>query len=207
MKLILSAIPSELESITQAVGATKTGDVYEKGNIIFAPAGVGFVAAYQGLHQLLELYPTIREVFFVGTAGVYASNSTLQIGDYVVVNSAILADGAAEMGLSKYASFMANREITATRVLEVELPSAKVACLLTLTLSSELALQIPKNTGAECENMELYAIALKATEKNLPWGGLLGITNEVGPEGHQQWVENRYKIEGYSFEFLGRYCS
>lgn len=231
MRLILSAIPSELAALAEHLGATDQGDHSVGEGVILAPAGVGFFAAYAGALSWLERFEGITEILFVGTAGLYPEVSeeeqaqaeepdaqdvksrALRVGGYAQASEVMLVDGACEMGLAKYASFLANERIEADLDLAEELsnvdlpkaslPKAKVACLLGLTLDEELAKRIRRNRGADLENMELYAIALIAREKNLRWGALLGITNRVGPEGHEEWRKTRAELEGGTVNFFG----
>ena len=46
--------------------------------------------------------------------------------------------------------------------------------------------------AAHVENMELWGVARAAVRAGVPWGAVLGLSNEVGTESHAQWMEHRH---------------
>ncbi len=195
MKLIISAIPSELAVLREALEPLpQPGYAWaEPQGLALATVGVGWMAAGQGLERLLTSLPETREVWFVGTAGAYPY-SGVEVGQSCLVKEVKLLDGACEMGLARYPSLMKDQVCHASPP-QWGLPQVSVACLLGLTLDVELARRIEERQNCLLENMELFSLAQACKNKNISWNACLGVTNEVGPQGHDQWKRNREEIE------------
>ncbi len=202
---IVSAIESELHSIAQ--GLELEGESFpiidEKRGLLLAPAGIGWLKAYQGLSDLYShagspgnpvaaFGAKPAQIIFIGTAGTYSSE--VEVGDIVQASEVILLDAAAELGLSKYPSFDPPTFIKAKEIFPGE-ESFKVASLLSLTLDQNLSELIHKNRAVVLENMEAYAIATFAKANKIDFSGVFAVTNKVGPTGHDEWKANHKKVE------------
>ncbi|MDX2470747.1 MAG: hypothetical protein QNL04_09270 [SAR324 cluster bacterium] len=202
---IVSAIESELLSLAR--GLELEGESFpildEKRGLLLAPAGIGWLNAYQGLSDLkaqsgtagspiAAFGPRPTQIIFIGTAGSY--DPEVKIGDVVQASDVILLDGAAELGLSGYPSFDPPTFIKAKEIFPEE-ESYKVASLLSLTLDPNLSDIIYKNRGVSLENMEAYAIAAFSKANKIDFSGVFAVTNKVGPEGHVEWKANHKAVE------------
>ena len=63
-----------------------------------------------------------------------------------------------------------------------------------LTLAG-VALTAARGARWQVEHMESWSVAAAAEAAGVPFVALLGITNEVGPEAHAQWLANRAAVE------------
>ncbi|MDH5560230.1 MAG: hypothetical protein OEY59_05185 [Deltaproteobacteria bacterium] len=208
---MLAVVSAVLDEISPLVGLLKARPDEREGcflfegknqKILLAPLGVSFLKAGLEFQSLLYQFPGIKEVLFVGTAGFYGLDNKTRIWDLCLAEEVFLIDGAAEMGLAKYAKFMEKTGIHSTLRCDWGLNKTKIATTLGMTINPGLSGRIAQNTGAEIENMELYSVAALCQEKEIFWNALLGITNKVGPEAHRQWTENHLGVQKKACELL-----
>lgn len=197
MLCIASAITFETEKLVKRIGAKKGGNeaiwLSPHPDLLITITGVGYLASAIRLMQVLHRFPAIDRLIFTGSAGVYPGVSVIRPGDLCSCRHTVLGDGAAELQLSQYARPLPRQAIPSTFPIPGQLYSATVATLLSLTASDTLAASLNINLQAELENMELYGVAEVCRQKSVAWNAVLGVTNRVGKDGHQEWQEN-YRI-------------
>jgi len=171
-------------------------------DILIAAIGVGYLESAIQLAGLFTDYPAIRNLIFTGSAGVYPSIKSIQVGDLCSCQHTLLVDGAAELGFSQYAKPLHKKKISATLSLDNALYPAKIATLLSLTKTDSLVETVCNNLNVELETMELYGVARVCFQHSIAWNAVLGITNTVGTQGHFQWKQNYQQVSEKTGEFL-----
>lgn len=193
MRCVVSAFDKEIEPLVElftAKSIAKERWIAEKDNVLLATVGVGYHEAAVQLNALLQENSEIKDVLFTGSAGIYADIDSINIGDACACKETILFDAAAESGSSAYALSLKSDPLNATLTWNRDLYHAKVATGLSMTKNDQLASKIATNRGVELENMELYGIARMCEERSIPWNAAIGVTNQVGSQGHIQWRNN-----------------
>jgi nucleoside phosphorylase len=149
------------------------------------PIGIGPVEAALGASSLLRAVRPERAVF-VGTCGAFVGTG-LAIGDVVEAQRSLLASAAAAAGFA-YVPAPMQREARSTW----DLGARKVACATTaaITSTAEHAAQLARSTGCEVEHLEAHAFLRACEEAGVPAACLLGVSNLVGPDAHEQWKAN-----------------
>ena len=210
MLAIVSAVESEIMPLIKLLNPIKNSDntfqvTVNKRDILLTNLGVGFLEAGINLQSLSYNYPKISEVIFLGTAGFYKSDHNLKIGDICLSSKVCLFDAAAELKLSCYAAILKKEAIKSSLTIDIGLLLKKVATSLSLTLDNNLSELIASNNKAEVENMELFGIASVCDKKKILWNAVLGVTNQVGSNGHKDWMKNHIKIEESACKILFQY--
>jgi nucleoside phosphorylase len=183
--LIVCAYANEIKHLC----AMERKQFIEKNDIGYLTAGIGPVAASFGLTHCLKNYKP-EQIIAIGTAGTLQP-SKLAVGDIIKVTRCH-TDSDSENTYTP----QKNRALTIAPSAAPELSrltkninEVNAYCPQEITQSSELALQLAKK-GYDVETLETYAFAYVAQKFNMPFTALLGITNEVGPNGHAEWKEN-----------------
>ncbi|MEQ1570081.1 MAG: hypothetical protein ABMA64_30890, partial [Myxococcota bacterium] len=73
------------------------------------------------------------------------------------------------------------------------LPRASVLTLAAIT--TDPALVNTLGSTWQVEHMEAYAVAAACREYGVPFTAVLGITNDVGPDAHRQWLAHRDEVQ------------
>ena len=159
-----------------------------------AALGIGYLEAALRLNNILRDRNYSR-IIFLGTAGAYSEE--LQIGEIVLVSQVALLNLGATLGHSyvprDYDSYQSSPPTTHH--------SATANCLssLEITTCETLPKTIIRHSAFDIrlplvENMELYGIAKIASEQNIPWSALLGITNYTNANAHQDWKAHHERV-------------
>lgn len=197
--LVVSAFAPELAPLRRQLRRAGPRDAIIAGRLICQPVGVGLVAAAVGATRALAAWSP-RAIVFVGTAGAYAPSPA--IGTVGIADQIMLASTAAARGDGFLPAPMPTRLATSPSVSRqllaaaVSLPRAvarrvNVANPLAITRSLALARRLALGTGAEAENLEVFAVASAARSLRVPFAAVLGIANRVGPAGHRQWMAHQ----------------
>jgi purine-nucleoside phosphorylase len=163
----------------------------ELGDIDGVALGVGPLRAAAAAARLLALERP-DGVLLVGTAGAYRGGPA--IGSVVAAGTCGWRSGAATYGLGYVP--LAPPTIAADVGIGVQLglPQVPVLTVAAITTSEALAMAFAAE-GWAVEHLEAYAVALACADAGVPFGAILGITNEVGPSAHAQWIANRSRVE------------
>lgn len=175
--VLLAAFAPELEAAPRALPR--------------ALVGVGLVSSALGAARLLaDRKPSAA--ILLGTCGAYAG-SGLSIGDVVVAERTCLADaGQAE---SRAAILLPMREpVELDRALREKLGAGarlvSVATTLAVTTDDALAESLARSSGCAVEHLEAYAVARAFADAAVPLAIVLGVANDVGSRGREQWAAN-----------------
>jgi nucleoside phosphorylase len=161
----------------------------ELGDLPGSPIGVGPVVAAARVAALLAYRPS--RLVLVGTAGRYAGGPP--VGAVIAAARLGWADGAAVAGLAYVPLPPGPIEADPAAVGLGHLPRASVLTVAAVTTDPALTARL--GDGWEVEHLEAYAVALACREAGVPFGVVLGITNDVGPDAHAQWRANREEVQ------------
>jgi nucleoside phosphorylase len=78
----------------------------------------------------------------------------------------------------------------------------RVNCVCVPSISADAALSKKLAVLGEVENLELAGVAAACALHAVPWCAVLGIANEVGPEGHAQWTAENAKASIVAQEYV-----
>lgn len=179
MRLICSACDDEIRFLPKDLG-----------NTLVCSLGIGFLDSALNLEKLI-CSNTITEIVFIGTAGSY--NKALSIGEIVSINSTAALNLGAVLGLAYVAGKQESFE------LEVFKDFKPAKCFSSLEISREeiIAEKLIAQNSADkflVENMELYGVAAVAAKNKIPLKSLLGITNYINPNAHEDWKANNLSV-------------
>lgn len=162
----------------------------ELGSLPGTALGVGLVAAGVAVGRFLaEARP--EAVVLVGTAGAYPGGP--KIGAVVAASELGLGSVAATLSLGYVPRAPGPLRADPGLNERIRLPTARVLTALAITSSPELARQL--GAGWEVEHMEAYAVAWACAEAGIPFAAVLGITNDVGPNAHAEWLRHRVALQ------------
>ena len=186
--LVLAAIASELGNISDRAVVTHT-------------LGVGIVEAALSLSDTSLTRPW-SSVWLLGTAGAYGSDG-LEIGSVVAADRHVWVPQAG----GSHAGYLPAPVPT---IAEPSLPPVDfgalpmVGCATTPTVTTDpnLAGAIARDHDVAVEHLEAFAIARWCETRHIPFAAVLGISNIVGPDAHQEWTSNRDGAEAAARQSL-----
>ncbi len=162
----------------------------ELGPLPGKPVGVGPLRAAASAARQFALQSP-KAVVLVGTAGAYAGGP--EIGSVIASGDLGWAHGVDALGAG-YVPVPPNI-IPSHADLQV-LFNLPVSDVLTIgAITTDPALQQIHAARWAVEHMEAYGVALAAADAGVPFCAVLGITNRVGPQSHEQWKANRALME------------
>jgi nucleoside phosphorylase len=158
----------------------------ELGDLDGEVVGIGpILAAARTAEILARRRP--EAVVLLGTGGAYAGGPA--IGEAIVASVVGMSYGVAAMGLGYVPRPPAPAECDASLVERIGLPVHRVLTVNAITTDPTLADRIRDSWTVE--HMEAFGVALACRNAGVPFTAVLGITNEVGPEAHTQWLTHR----------------
>ena len=158
----------------------------ELGELEGAVVGVGPVVAAANAARILEQRRPDR-VVLIGTAGSYAQGPA--IGQAIAASRCALSWGIAAMGLGYVPRAPEPVECDASMLARINLPRHAVLTVGAITTDRTLARRIAD--GYTVEHLEAFGVALACKHVGIPFLAVLGITNDVGPDAHVQWLTHR----------------
>ena len=158
----------------------------ELGDLPGESLGVGaLVAGVQMARLLSELRP--RGVIMVGTGGAY--EGSVPIGSACVARRVGYTSSAARMGLG-YTPRPPDPVLCEQSLVEESgLPVVDVLTVSAITTDRLLGQRLAD--GWQVEHLEAFGAAWACAQAQVPFALVLGISNEVGPEAHVQWLTHR----------------
>jgi len=207
--LILAAHPPDLRGLRPLLGDHLVSFV---GQLRVAAKAVGLGLATAGpsaSKRIFQLDP--RAVLFVGTAGVYPSVQGYAPHDVALASRARLIDLAVLAGLAEFpppvlTEITLDREIgEAVARCSPHVRVASVASALAATRSDELAAQVPARTGAELENLELFAVAHACKLAHVPFAAMFGVSHVCGSTAPTDWPKFERNAAIAAAETAGRW--
>jgi futalosine hydrolase len=189
--LVLAAWEPEIAPLRRLARAC------DPARLALATVGVGAVdAAIGAITAIAAALPA--QVIFLGTAGAYPrGRATAALGTVAVASELRLVSTAAQRGDGYLPEPLATSAPTSARLGTAVAASARgrqsvpmlaVACPIAVTRSATLGRHLAHATGAALENLEAFAVARAAAAAGVDAvTAVLGISNRVGPRGHQEW--------------------
>ena len=166
--LVMAAAPEELGPL--------------EGSVV----GVGPVVAAAAAARILEAQRP-DSVVLVGTAGSYHGGPP--IGTAIAATEVALSWGVAAMGLGYVPRAPKPVICDSSMLARVEAPRHRVLTVGAITTDSTLARRIAD--GYTVEHLEAFGVACACQQASVPFLAVLGITNDVGPDAHVQWLTHR----------------
>lgn len=158
----------------------------ELGELEGEVVGIGpILAAARAADVLARRQP--EGVILLGTGGAYAGGPP--IGQAIVASRVGMSYGVAAMGLGYVPRPPAPVECDPELIERIGLPVHAVQTVSAITTDPTLAERI--RDGWTVEHMEAFGVALACRNAGVPFTAVLGITNEVGPDAHAQWLTHR----------------
>lgn len=158
----------------------------ELGDLEGRVVGIGPIVAAATAARLIEQERPER-VLLIGSAGSYPGGPA--IGRAIIGERYGMSWGVAAMGLGYVprppAAVDADPEVLDRLSLERHQVLTAGAVTTNLTLAERLA------DGWTVEHMEAFGVALACQQAGVPFACVLGVTNDVGPEAHTQWLAHR----------------
>jgi nucleoside phosphorylase len=205
--LVVSAFAPEIAPLRRRLAGRR--------DVQTATVGIGAIEAAIGASRAIAAHRPGRLVF-VGTAGVYArGRAAIPIGGVAVAGEIQWVSTAALRGDGYLPGPVALRAETSTSLaaaLTAALGDAgraplSVACPLAITRTSALGRLIADATGADLENLEVFAVARAALAAGVEFGAVLGVANRVGPGGHREWLKHHRAVSRAACDLLYRVLS
>jgi len=159
---------------------------------LIEPLGIGFLDAALNLQQILNK-KKFDHIVFLGTAGSYTRD--LDLGEIVSVSAVSLLNFATVLGFGynpvQYPTFFAERLFLDQKLKPVQCLSG-----LEITNNENFAQSIVTDypESGLVENLELFGVAKVADAMQIPWSALLGVTNYIAKDAHQQWHERHQEV-------------
>lgn len=181
MWLVVSAVEMELRGISGV------------------PVGVGpLESAVCATRLILQKSPDA--VLFVGSAGQF--HDGVPVGSAVVSRRLGWASGVEAMGHGYVPRPPPVLETPEWMRTLSAVPEADVLTVGAISTAPELV----RSFGAtwQVEHMEAWSVARAAAECGVPFAAVLGISNRVGPDAHQEWLRHREAAELAAVEVARR---
>jgi nucleoside phosphorylase len=168
-------------------------------SLVLEPVGIGVVEAAIGMTRCIERHRP-SDVVFIGTCG---SLRGFAVGDAVVAESVALIDDAIDQGrAAALAPLMCKLHATdlGDALVANGARRAKVANTIGVTTHVDLATALRQ--AYEVEHLEAFGVARAAIAAHVPCTILLGIANEVGQAGSDEWKKNHASVSARMGERL-----
>ncbi len=152
--------------------------------------GIGFLNSALNLEKLIQVQ-AITEIIFIGTAGSYTDS--LEIGEIVTVSSS----SALNLGAVLELAYVPTKQEHFDLNIFEGFKSAQCFSSLEISRQEIIAEKLIAQNQSEkylVENMELYGIAAVAKRHEIPLRALLGITNYINPNAHEDWKANNLEV-------------
>ena len=163
---------------------------------------VGICPLQAAIGATLALTGGLGPVVLVGSAGFYPGHG-LRIGDVVACSSLGLSGGIAELklGYQPIEPEVLHGETT----LLPKLP--RVTVLTVEAITSDPDLTEKRGQNWQVEHMESYAVAQVCARLGRPFLAVLGLSNQVGPQAHDQWLIHRAQAEAAARQAVSQLIS
>jgi len=158
----------------------------ELGDLDGEPLGIGTITAGVAMARLLaERQPD--GVVMLGTGGGYTGAPA--IGEACKANRIGWADGVAMMGLGYTPRPPVPLPCDERLLAQIDLPVCDILSVGAVSTDPVMAGRL--SDGWQVEHLEAYGAALACAQAGVAFAAVLGITNQVGPDAHTQWLTHR----------------
>jgi nucleoside phosphorylase len=166
-------------------------------SVEFHLLGIGPLRAAAQLSKLLavalEHGVPFSEVIFVGTSGSFLV-SKIPLKSVIVSDSVWFTEGGAIAADSYFPAQVSQNAVHFRGSLPSEFAGQNVCSVCVPSITSSAALAEKLFTLGDVENLELAGVAQACDLYGLNWWSVLGISNEVGPRGHEEWKINHLEV-------------
>ena len=208
--LVVAAYGPELYGMRRHLGDELFGSVSGVA-VTCKTVGIGLPNAASGTTaRLLQLQP--RAVVLIGTCGFYPEISGAPaIGEAVVARKLRLVEAIELEDRGAMPDPMA-RALEANAMISLGLgsgraPSHDVANTLSITTDDALARVLGQGSGCSVENLEAFAVANACALQQVPFACVLGVSNQVGSMGREEWRANHKPAALAACEIVNRWLT
>lgn len=190
--LVVSAWRPELAYFRRHLKALERDTSFQ---FSLAEVGIGLVKAAIGTTNAINLFRP-QGVLLIGTAGLYSPHKErFSLGSAALVRRVSLVfdlsnDQQAFLPKRMQKTCTLPHRFSSTFLHAAKIPHLDVACPVGITRHAKAAKNVAKAFCADLENLETYAALQAARVASLPFVAILGLANEVGPQGHRQWLKH-----------------
>lgn len=186
--LLLAAFHPELAPLKAVLGEGMRARLGGR-DVAARIVGIGLpMAAAGAAMQLAEMQPSA--VVLLGTCGAYAG-SGLAVGEVIAARRVRLADHAVAQGISQFPDPMSvetdAHPASVQALVRAGARAADVATTLAVTVDDAAAALVARVTPAHVEHLEAYGVAAACAARGIPFGASLGVANQVGARGREEW--------------------
>ncbi|GDX78262.1 hypothetical protein LBMAG42_00730 [Deltaproteobacteria bacterium] len=162
----------------------------ELGELPGVALGVGPIAAAVAAGRLLAVErPDV--LVLIGTAGAYPGGPA--VGEVVVASDLGLASTARALGLGYVP--LAPGDLRGDPELSARVGVRDARVLTAIAITTDPGLAAKHGERWEVEHMEAFSVAYACAAAGVRFVAILGITNQVGPEAHAEWLRNRAEVQ------------
>ena len=188
MYLFVAAVEQELENLYQLAPAGATHD--------FCACGVGMVAAAANLSRVLQAFDGGQkcEVVFLGSCGSLRKRQEILspvIAKDVSLVDFLTCEKKAYVPELVHKSYRADLELSKKVLGSDSFYRGSFYSTIGISSHEVCELTYSKETSGEFENMELFGVAEACAQHSVSWSALSVVTNEIGPNAHSQWLDNK----------------
>lgn len=180
--LICGAVESEINLL------------FDKQNpqLLVRALGIGLIDSAVSLAQILSENQDIDNVVFTGTAGAYP-DSGYKIGDIVnAIEHKLIGIGSIDD--QSYFPKAIQTTFSFRDQFNRIFPTVRSGSVFEITKSDHLARRISEYYSVDVEHMELFSVAKICDKFAVQFNCVMGISNMVGANSHQEWVDNHYSV-------------
>ncbi|AKU89860.1 hypothetical protein [Vulgatibacter incomptus] len=206
--LVCAAVKEELDALLPLLEADEAGWSGSIGGVgvLARTLGVGPVEAALGAAAALAERP-VSGAILVGTCGAFPG-SGLGIGSVAVIERSLLTSSDAGAGLAYVPGPAAGLARSSPALIEAlsmgGLPRVGCATVVAITRDGDHAAALGRASGCEVEHLEAHGFLRAAERAGVPAACLLGVANDVGPLGHEQWKRHAREASAAAVAALER---
>lgn len=164
--------------------------------------GVGPVRSAVGATRLiLEHRP--EAVVLIGTAGALVND--LSVPSVVVARRLGWAHSGAMLGAGYVPLPPEDLQADASLAAAFDLQPVDVVTVGAITTAPGVADELRRRW--QVEHMEAYSVALAAAAAGVPFAAVLGLSNRVGPNAHEEWKANRHAAESAARDAVSKWLA
>lgn len=192
--LVCAAVEEELGPLLSGMRRDGARWFGEAGGVSLTAVSIGVGPVLAAFGAAAALRGPFDAAILLGTCGAF-SGSGLSIGDAVIVERSLLGSSGAASGLAYIpplaaAPSEAEPALVHSLAEHTGLRQVSAVTVAAITSGGAAADTLSRTTGCEVEHMEAHPFLLAAARARIPAACLLGVANEVGPRGHEEWKEN-----------------
>lgn len=167
----------------------------------FLELGIGALAAVRSI-ATFDRFNKNQKIFYIGTCGLFGHFTGVEL---VVPVGVFYSDTAERLGLAysikgQYPEFLLN---TPPELSELGLRSVDVVSSGAISLEEHLPENLKKTARPLVENLEIYGALPQLISSGLTVYAVLGVTNKIGREAHEEWKAHFRKAAEMTASLIG----